>query len=107
MQIFAHLEVSKNLNTLELTLVSRKILFKKVTLMPKGHIPKLKDSTCNIPIETASIVNTLPHDADSSGLVMVKLKRKLSFRDHVYSLRENCPNTELFLVRIQRNTDQK
>ena len=26
---------------------------------------------------------------------------------HAFSLRENCPNTEFFLVRIQENTDQK
>ena len=25
----------------------------------------------------------------------------------LYALREKCPNTELFLVRIQENTDQK
>ena len=52
--------------------------------MPKGQFPKLKGAICNIPIETMDITNTLPQGADSSGLLMVKLKRKLNFRGHVY-----------------------
>ena len=52
--------------------------------MPKGQFPKIKGSICNVPIDTADITNVLPRGADSNGLVMVKLKRKLSFRGHVY-----------------------
>ena len=74
------LEILANLNLL----ISRRILFKKVTIMPKGRFPKLKGSICNIPIETDNITNILPHGADSNGLVVVKLKRKMSYRGHVY-----------------------
>ena len=73
MQIFPQPTVLKYLNTLERTLVSTGILFKKITIMPKGPFPKLIGSICNILIETASIANTLPHGADSSGLAMAKL----------------------------------
>ena len=69
----------KNLNRLERVLISKRILFKKVAIMPKGQFPKLKGAICNIPIETMDITNTLPQGADSSGLLMVKLKRKLNF----------------------------
>ena len=52
--------------------------------MPKGKFPKLKGSICNVPIDTADIVNVLPRGADSNGLVVVKLKCKLCYRGHVY-----------------------
>ena len=66
-------EVLSNLNRLERVLISRRILFKKVIIMPKGKFPKLKGSICNVPIDTADMVNVLPRGADSNGLVVVKL----------------------------------
>ena len=48
-----------NLNRLEKAIISRRILFKKVTIMPKGQSPKLKGSICNVPINTASVASTL------------------------------------------------
>ena len=60
------------------------MLLKKVSIMPKGKFPKLKGSICNIPIESDDITNVLPLGADSNGLLIVKLKRKLSYRGHVY-----------------------
>ena len=51
--------------------------------MPKGHFPKLKGAVCNFLIGASDITNVLSHGADSSGLLMVKLKNKLSFRGHV------------------------
>ena len=83
LQIFEVPAEIKNLNRLERILTTRRILFKKVTIMPKSQFPKLKGAICNIAIDTSDITNVLPHGADSSGLIMVKLKRKLSFRDHV------------------------
>ena len=52
--------------------------------MPKGKFPKIKGSICNVPIDTADIVNVLPHGADSNDLIVVKLKCKLCYRGHVY-----------------------
>ena len=52
--------------------------------MPKGQSPKLKGALCNVPIDVADICNTLPRPADSNGIVIVKLKRKLQYRGHVY-----------------------
>ena len=48
--------------------------------MPKGQSPKLKGSIYNVPIDTASVASTLPQGADSNGIVMIKLKRKLAYR---------------------------
>jgi len=41
-----------NLNRLERVIISRRILFKKITIMPKGQTPKLKGSICNVPVDT-------------------------------------------------------
>ena len=74
-------EILSNLNRLERVLISRRILFKKVSIMPKGRFLKLKGS---IPMESDDITNVIPRGADSNGLLIVKLKRKLSYRGHVY-----------------------
>ena len=38
---------------LERVLISRRILFKKIAIMPKGQFPKLKGSICNVPSTTS------------------------------------------------------
>ena len=63
-----------NLNRLEKVIISRRILFKKITIMPKGQTPKLKGSICNVPIDTNDATNVLPRGADSNGIIMIKLK---------------------------------
>ena len=83
LQIFEDPAEIKNLNRLERILIARRILFKKVIIMPKGQFPKLKGAICNIPIDTSHITNVLSHGADSSGLIMINLKLKLSFRGHI------------------------
>ena len=40
----------QNIRRLERFLVSRRILFKKVTVIPKGKSLKINGSTCNIPV---------------------------------------------------------
>ena len=52
--------------------------------MPKVQTPKLKGSICNVPVNTSDIVNTLPQGIGSNRILMVKLKRKLMYRGHVY-----------------------
>ena len=79
LHIFLLPDELKNLNRL---LISQRILFMKVAIMPKGQFPQLKDAICNIPNETMDITNT--QGADSRGLLMVKLKRKFNFWGHVY-----------------------
>ena len=60
-----------------------RILFKKVTFMLKGNSPKMKGSLCNISIsEVFDTCKALPRPPDSSGLVIVKLKRKVEYRSH-------------------------
>ena len=72
------------LNRLERVLISKIILFKKLTIIPKGNFSKLKDSICNVPIDTVDISNVLPCVADSNDLFLIKLNSKLTYRGHVY-----------------------
>ena len=72
------------LNRLEKNLISKRILFKKISIMPKGQQPKIKGSVCNIPIRADAVSECLPRGADNDGVVIVKLKRKLMFHGHVY-----------------------
>ena len=55
-------------------------MLKKVTIMPKGHSPKLKGASCNIPVEHVNVSFLLPRTADNNGLVIVKLKKKLEYK---------------------------
>ena len=75
----------RDLRRLERVLVAKRILFKKVTVMPtKGQSPKMKGSICNIPIsEIDNNCNSLPRPADSNGVIIVKLKREATYRGHV------------------------
>ena len=67
-----------------MVLVARRLLFKKINIIPKGQSPKLKDALCNIPIDVFDVYNTQPSPADSNGIITVKFKRKLQYRGHVY-----------------------
>ena len=59
-------------------------MFKKVTVMPKGKSLKIKSSICNIPASKVDVnCNMLPRPADSNGLIIVMLKRKLEYKGHV------------------------
>ena len=69
---------------LERVFIARRLQFKKVTIMPKGQSRKFKGAICKVLIDIVSTCNSFPRPADSNGLVIVKLKRKLEYRGHVY-----------------------
>ena len=52
---------------------------------------RLKGALCNILVDVSDVCNTLPRPAGSNDIIIVKLKRKLQYRGHVYfeSLRTN------------------
>ena len=54
-----------------------------MTIMPKGKSLKMKCNLCNIPItEVFDTYKSLRKSAYSSGLVIVKLKRKVEYKSH-------------------------
>ena len=74
----------KDINRLERVLIAKRILFKKVAIMPKGQFPKVKGAICNVPVDAQDVSTVLPRPADNNGLLLLKLKRKLEYRGHVY-----------------------
>ena len=44
---------------------------------------KITGTICNVPVHDIDITNLLPRTADSTGLVIVKLKHKLEYGGHV------------------------
>ena len=75
----------RHLKKLEKVLICKRLLFKKIEIMHgKGEFSKIKRSICNIPVEAANICNILPRPAVSNGIIVVKFKRDLKYRDHVY-----------------------
>ena len=68
-----------DIRRVERVLVVRRLLFKKINIMPKAQSPKLKVALCNTPIDVVDVCNTLPLPADSNGIIIVKLKRKLQY----------------------------
>ena len=75
------------LTDLESVLVSKNILFLKIVHLPKSRWHAVQDKTVNVPIldddilKTLNTVQAFPRKSDESGLIPVKLKRKLEFKN--------------------------
>ena len=52
--------------------------------MPKGMQSKIKGGVCNIPVDCNSVCKSLPRPPESSGIILLKLKRKLQYQGHQY-----------------------
>jgi len=87
LQLFYFPDELKDTGKLERTLLSQRILFQRVTIMPKCEFPKLKGAICNI----------LPRGVDSSNVVFVQLKRKLSHKFPVITERVRKEKLDTFL----------
>ena len=74
-------EEIKSLNRLEIFLVCNMLLFKKIIIMPKGQSPKLQGAVTNIPVDVNETFSKLP---SCDNIFLVKLKKKLSFKGHVF-----------------------
>lgn len=72
----------KSVRSLEKVLIARKLLFKKITVLPKGQSPKMQ--FCNIPVDVLDVCNTMSCAAGSSGLAIAKLKQRLEYAGHVF-----------------------
>ena len=74
----------ESLKKLEQILIAKRIVFEKVAVMHKGKQRKIKGAICNVPVECDQTCNILPRPTERSGIILLKLKRKLEFRGHVY-----------------------
>ena len=94
----------ESMHKIESVLVSRRILFKKVVIMPKGKLPKIKGNLCNIPVnEVYDNCQSLPRPEDSNALLIVKLKLKAEYRSHVLFESVRPVFVELFLKYLKNH----
>ena len=63
----------KCLRKLESVLVSQRIMFEKIVVMPKGKQQKIYGTVCNIPVNCDTVCRSLPRPPESSGIIMLKL----------------------------------
>ena len=56
---------------------------RKLSQCQNGNSEKLR-AICNVPVECDDTCKILPRPPEQSGIIMLKLKRKLQFRGHVY-----------------------
>ena len=52
--------------------------------MPKGKTPKTHGSIVNVSVNVSETCNHLPREGNCEEVTLVKLKRKLPFKGHVY-----------------------
>jgi hypothetical protein len=72
------------LTELENNLIGKRIMFQKIYQLPKSRMAACKDHLINIPIGSDDVLNTLkslPRTPQEAGLLEVKLKRKLEYKN--------------------------
>ena len=72
------------LEKLEQILIPQRIVFEKIVVMPKRQQKKVLGAICNVPVNCDQTCKVLPRPPERSGIIMLKLKRKLEFGGHVY-----------------------
>ena len=50
----------RGIRKLEKVSIAKRLLFKKITIMPRGQKKKISGTICNIPIDTTNVTNMLP-----------------------------------------------
>ena len=69
--------------SLEERLISLKIPFMKIISLPAGRQRAVHGAVVNVPSNIADVVSTLPRKPNESGIIPVKLKRRLMYKGHI------------------------
>ena len=71
------------LNTLEVILIAKRLLCKKSFIISKRQTPKTHGSIVNVPVNVSESCTQLPREGSCEGVILVKLKKKFSFKGHL------------------------
>ena len=85
-----------NLFPLEERLIALRIPFMQIRELPRGRQLSIKGNIVNVPVNIQPVVNALPRPFDENITVAVKLKKKMSFKSHVFS--ENVRPTHVLVA---------
>ena len=75
----------KELTNLEKQFIVKNLVFMKIRNLPKTGLQALNDRVINVPIQDeniAKVFNILPRSESNSGMVNVKLKRKMKMKNY-------------------------
>lgn len=73
----------KNLTKLEERLIAPRIPFMQIKEMPRGGQLAMHGNVVNVPADVNKTVKVLPRNMDASETIPLKLKRSVSFRNHI------------------------
>ena len=76
--------VLQSLRKLESVLIAKRLVFQKIVVMPKEQQKKIRGAICNIPVSCETVCQSLPRPSELSGIILLKLKRKLQYAGHQY-----------------------
>ena len=82
----------EELRKLESVLVAQRLVFQKIVVLPKSQQRKIKEAICNVPVNCETVCKSLPRPSEQSGVILLKLKRKLKDSGHQYceAVRSEC-----------------
>ena len=80
------------LTTLESRLLAKRYPFMKIVSLPRGRQPGIRGGLVNVPVVAETVCESLPRTPCQAGIIPLKLKRKLSYKNYV-SYRNIRPNT--------------
>ena len=72
----------KELNTLEIRLVSLRIAFMKMVALPSGKQRCIHEPAVNVPSKLENVCTLLPRMPSEASMIPLKLKRKLHYKGH-------------------------
>ena len=84
LQVMSIPDKELQLGQLESNLIAKTIIFQKIYQLPKSRMAACKDRLINIPVSSEDVINTiehLPRTQKEAGLLEVKLKRKLEYKN--------------------------
>ena len=76
----------KDMNMLELSLLAPVLPFMRIYKAPQGQHMKIQGNMVLVPADVKNSVAVLPRLPDETGTIKAKLKRRLRYRNHIYSL---------------------
>lgn len=87
------------LNTLEVILIAKRLLFQKIVIISKGQTPKIHRSIVNVSVNVSETCTELPREESYEEIIIVK---KFSFKGHVYSQPVRSHKVKAALEYLQR-----
>ena len=94
----------KDLNTLELHIICKRILFMKLVKLPRGKQKGIRGAAVNVPADLGPACNLLPRLRADAHIVSLKLKRKLEYKQ-AYLHDTICPEKVITALHHLKNNN--